>query len=237
MENERGMIRTAGASLVISAVGFVVVFSILAGQFDYPDILDEPASQFLPALLDGGTSLHLTWWVYSLLPLLLLPAAAGAFQALRNDAEGMMRVASYFAVLAALTLTLGLIRWPSLNLELAERYATGTADQRAAIEIMVAATNRYLGTYIGEHLGELFLNGWFVMSGTAMLRSTRFPKWVAWAGICVGVLGLVGMFRFASSVVEPISAANNFLLPAWLITYGIALWTRGPMTTENAHLQ
>jgi hypothetical protein len=167
--------------------------------------------------------------VYSFLPLLLIPAAAGTFQALRDDAEGLMRMASYFAVLAALTLTLGLIRWPSLNYELAGRYVAGTGEERAAIEVLVAGFNTYLGTYIGEQLGELFLNGWFVMCAAAMLRSARFPRWAGWAGIGVGVLGLVGMFRFASSSVEPVSAVNNLLLPAWLITFGIVLWLRGPV--------
>ena len=233
MRDENGMIRAAGASLVASALGFVAVFSVLARQFSYPDILEASPSVVLPALLEGGISLRVTWWVYSLLPLLLLPAAAGAFQALKGEREGVMRVASYFAVLAALTLTLGLIRWPSLNWELARLHAAAAPTERAAIEVLVIGFNRYLGTYVGEHLGELFLNGWFVMSGAAILRCARFPKWVAWVGICVGVLGLVGMFRFASALVEPVSAVNNLLLPAWLIFYGIALWKWGPLPSQE----
>lgn len=233
MQNERKMIRAAGAFLAVSAVGFVVVFTVLAIQFGYPDVLDAPPSVVLPALLDGGVGLHVTWWVYSLLPLLLLPAAAGAYQALRGAGQGLMLVASYCAVLAALTLTLGLIRWPSLNYELARQYAGAAPEERAAIEVVVTGMNRYLGTYIGEHLGELFLNGWFVMSGAAMLRASRFPRWVAWAGIGVGALGLVGMFRFASPLVDPVSAVNNLLLPAWLVTYGVTLWMRGPLPTAG----
>jgi len=163
----------------------------------------------------------------------LLPAAAGAFQALRSEAEGLVWVGSYFAVLAALTLTLGPIRWPSLNHELARLCVQAAPSDRTAIEIIVTGFNRYLGTYVGEQLGELFLNGWFVMSSVAMLRSARFPRWFGWAGTGVGVLGLVGMFRFASGAVQPVADINNLLLPAWLITWGVALWKHDPIRLHD----
>lgn len=229
MERENRLIRWGGASLVVSALGFLAVFGLLSARFDYPDVLDQPAATVLPALLEGGSGLQAIWWTYALLPLLLLPASAAAGQALGHGAAGLMRLAGSFAVLAALTLTLGLIRWPSLNHELALRYAQAGAGDRAAIEMVFQGFNRYLGTYVGEQLGEIFLNGWFVMVGAGMLRTVRFPKWLGRAGIGVGVLGLVGMFRFATDAVAPVAGLNNVLLPAWLITCGVALWRYGPL--------
>jgi hypothetical protein len=37
------------------------------------------------------------------------------------------------------------------------------------------------------------------------------------------VAGLIGMFRNVSSVVDPIAAMNNYLLPLWMIIFGVAL--------------
>ncbi|MEJ2207131.1 MAG: DUF4386 family protein [Gemmatimonadota bacterium] len=213
---------------MISALGFVAVFSYLAATFDYPDILDGAPSEVLPRLLEGGVSLHVAWWLYAMLPLLLLPAAAGAFEALRSGGEGLMRLASYCAVLAALTLTLGLVRWPSLNHELAVLHSGANATQRVAVEAIFAGFNRYLGTYVGEQLGELFMNVWFILCGVAMLRIPRFLRWLGRAGIVVGLAGLVGMFRFTTHWVEVVSELNNYILPLWLIGFGLTLWTRGP---------
>lgn len=38
-----------------------------------------------------------------------------------------------------------------------------------------------------------------------------------------GFLGLVGMFRNVSDIVGPVAALNNYLLPFWMIIFGVAL--------------
>ena len=42
-------------------------------------------------------------------------------------------------------------------------------------------------------------------------------------GIATAVLGMVGMFRNATTAVAPISAVNNYLLPIWMIIFGVTL--------------
>jgi hypothetical protein len=226
-------IRLAGALLVVTAIGFVAVFGILASRFNYPDVLEGTAADVLPALLAGGISLRVVWWIYAMLPLFLIPAAVGAFDALRADRESLMRIGTYSAILASLTLTLGLIRWPSLNYELAAIYATGSPESRAAVEAVFAAFNSYLGTYIGEQLGEIFLNAWFMATGFTMVRSRRFPSWIGWSGLVTGGLGFIGVFRFATDVVAPVAALNNLLLPVWLVLFGGALYWYGSRTIER----
>jgi hypothetical protein len=220
-------IKLAGALLVGTALAFVAVFGILASTFNYPDVLEGSAAEVLPALLAGGTPLRVVWWIYSLLPLMLIPAAVGAFDALRDERESLMRAGTYSAVLASLTLTLGLIRWPSLNYELATIYAAAAPGGRAAVEVVFTGFNSYLGTYIGEQLGEIFLNAWFLAVALTMLWSARFPRWIAGSGIVAGALGLVGVFRFATDLVAPIAALNNLLLPLWLVLFGAALFRYG----------
>jgi hypothetical protein len=169
------------------------------------------------------------WAIYGFLPLIWIPAAVGAFQALRRVREGSMRVAMLFAVISALSMMLGLLRWPSIHWTLAEAYVAGTEADRAAIAAVFAGLNSFLGNYVGEFLGELAFSLFFLLSGSAMLaRDSRFPRWAGYVGVVTAVLGMVGMFRNVAGVVGPISALNNYLLPIWMIIFGVTLFRYRP---------
>jgi len=107
--------------------------------------------------------------LYGFLPLIWIPAGVGAFHALRGVREGSMRVAMLFAVVAAISMILGLLRWPSIHWTLAEAYANGTEADRAAINAVFAGLNSFLGNYVGEFLGEFSFSLFFLLSGVAML--------------------------------------------------------------------
>jgi hypothetical protein len=83
--------------------------------------------------------------------------------------------------------------------------------------------NVYLGNYVGEFVGELALNAFFVLVGTAALGSAAAKRWFAVGGIVVGIIGWVAAFRNVTSVVAPIAEVNNYLLPLWLIVLGVVL--------------
>jgi len=61
----------------------------------------------------------------------------------------------------------------------------------------------------------------FLLSSWALLGSRLAPRWVAIFGLLTGVSGLIGMFRNLSPAVAGIAAVNNYLLPAWMIMFGI----------------
>jgi hypothetical protein len=115
-------VRMGGAALVAAALGFMGVFTYLAVRFNYPDVLAAPAGDALPALLAMGETGRAVWALYGLLPLLLIPAGVGAHRALRQADDGGMRVALLMAVVAAVTMMLGLLRWPSIQWEIARAY-------------------------------------------------------------------------------------------------------------------
>lgn len=225
--NASGTILIGGLALVAGAVAFLGVFGYLAARFDYPDVLDGSASDVLPALLATGSAGRTAWAFYGLLPLVFLPAGVSAFEALRDRSAGPMRVAASFAALAAVSMVLGLMRWPSIHWELARAWAAGGAGDRAVLAAIFDGLNRYLGNYIGEFLGELSFSLFFVLSGVALLRDKRAPDWLAWWGIITGILGLIGMWRNVTSFVDPVAAVNNYLLPAWMIGFGIWLFMTG----------
>jgi Na+-transporting NADH:ubiquinone oxidoreductase subunit NqrB len=116
---------------------------------------------------------------------------------------------------------LGLARWPSVHWELARAYPTASPEARVAIDAVFSGLNVYLGNFIGEFLGELSLNAFFLLTAVALLRSGR--RWAAYAGFAVGMLGVAGAFRNVTAVVGPVAEVNNYLLPIWLITVGVVL--------------
>jgi hypothetical protein len=230
------MVRVGGAFLIGGALAFMGVFAFLAARFNYPQVLDGGAAQALPSLLATGPTGRAVWAIYGFLPLIWIPAGVGAFHALRDVREGSMRVAMQFALVAAISMMLGLLRWPSIHWDLAQAYAAGSEADRAVIGATFAGLNSFLGNYVGEFLGELSFSLFFLLSGMAMLaREARFPRWVGYLGVFTAVAGLIGMFRNVTDVVDPIAAVNNYLLPLWMIVFGVYLVRHRPNVPQGSY--
>jgi hypothetical protein len=215
--------RAGGVCLVGGALAFLGVFSYLAARFQYPEVLDGSARDVLPALLATGAAGRAAWALYSVLPLVFIPAGIGAFEALRERASGPMRIGVLFAFLAAVSMVLGLMRWPSVHWELARAWEAAGEGDRLVLAAVFDGLNRYLGNFIGEFLGEFGFSVFFVLSGAGLLSHERTPRWLGWWGVATGVLGLIGMWRNLTPVVDGVAAVNNYLLPAWMIGFGVWL--------------
>lgn len=216
-------IRVGGLALVVGAIAFMAVFGFLAARFDYPAVLDGPAATVLPQLLATGLSGRAAWALYAFLPLIWLPAGVGAYYALRRSHPGAMLLALQWAVVAALSMMLGLMRWPSVHWHLAQLQAVATPEQQQVIASIFDGLNTYLGNYIGEFLGELSFSMFFLLSSWAMRRTRVVPAWIAVAGLMTAVAGLIGMLRNVTSAVAPVAEINNYLLPLWMIVFGVVL--------------
>lgn len=217
---ERGAVFSGGLALVAGALGFLGVFAYLAARFKYPEVLDGAAADVLPALLATGSAGRAAWAFYAVLPLIWLPAGVGAFEALRARATGPMRVAMLFAVVAAVSMMLGLMRWPSVHWELARAWNSAGAGERVVLAATFDGLNRYLGNFIGEFLGELSCSVFFVLSGIGLSRRPKAPRFLGWWGIATGILGLIGMWRNVTPAVSFVADLNNYLLPLWMLGFG-----------------
>jgi hypothetical protein len=218
----RGMIIAGGTCLIVAALAFVLVFAYLAANFDYPDILEGSASDVLPRLQAGGTAIRAVWAIYAFLPLLLVPGAVAAFLACPCS-RGRMTLALILACIAAFSMCLGLMRWPSVHWALASAYADGAAGTTRSIEALFNGLNIYLGNYVGEFLGETTLATSFLLAGCSLLRESRYPKWLGFSGVVFALLFLTGAFRNVAKSVQVIADVNNVLLPLWLIALGASL--------------
>lgn len=217
--------RVAGAALVSAAVLFLVVFTLLASSFGYPDVLDRPAEEVLPALWSLGGTGRAVWALYACIPLLLIPAAAGAARAHGAEAgRTLVRCAEWCATVSGMAMMLGLVRWPSLMWALAGCWREADAGQRAVLGAVFDGMNLMFGRFIGEFVGELLLNIAFVAFAAAAWRARQWPRWIAGFGITAGVLGGIGMWRNVTPLVRPVADVNNVVLPVWLIVWGVTLW-------------
>lgn len=220
--------RTAGLLYLIAAVAFIAVFSWLAQALGYPDLLDRPAAEVLPALLASGTAGRTAWGIYALLPLLLLPAstlASHAFAPRTGDDRRLVTLLTGLQWVAGVSMMAGLLRWSTAQWQLAEAWVAADAATRALITVQFDLLNVYLGNGLGEFIGELALYGSFVVMAVAMRAAGwgRALKALAWL---TGGLGLIGMFRNITPLVQPAADVVNGLLPLFLIVLGVALWRR-----------
>lgn len=226
----RAVIRWGGLSLAGGAVAFLGVFSYLAARFNYPDVLDGPAATVLPSLLATGAQGRLVWAIYAFLPLIWIPAGVAAYEALAPVRRGPMRLALLCAVVAAVAMMLGLMRWPSVHWHLALAWGSAAPGEQAVLAAVFDGLNTYLGNYIGEFLGELSFSAFFLLTSIVWLHGPSKHKWIGWVGVATAVLGFIGMFRNVTGAVAPVAALNNYLLPAFMIILGVALVRWRPVT-------
>jgi hypothetical protein len=218
---EHMTIRAGDVALIAGAAAFLGVFGFLAARFDYPATLDGSAAEVLPKLLATGATGRAVWALYGFLPIVWIPVGVAAFQALRTVREGSARTGMLFALIAALSMMLGLLRWPSIHWMMAEAYARAGASERTALAAAFTGLNSYLGNSIGEFLGELSVSLFFLLSALAMLeREAGFPRWMGYLGVATAAAGLAGMFRNVTEMVAPIASMNNYLLPLWMLVFG-----------------
>jgi outer membrane scaffolding protein for murein synthesis (MipA/OmpV family) len=216
--------RLGGWALIVAAIAFMAVFSYLAATFDYPDVLDGDGASVLPRLLALGAAGRAVWAFYGMLPWLLLPAGVGAYSALRNGARSYGLAALILAVSSAFAMSLGLLRWPSIHWALAGHLASATSPgAREAILATFDGLNAFLGQYLGEFVGELTLNLFFLCIGLGMRRVEAFPRWAGIAGVVAALVGLVAMWRNVTPFVRGVAEVENYLLPAWMVILGVLL--------------
>ena len=218
--------------LVLLPLAFNAFFLLLGRRFDYPAILRKPTGDILSRFQAGGVSLKLGWFGFMLTAVLLAPAASLLAQVLARDGIVVASLTSLIGVLAAVVQFLGLARWPFLVPALARAYTDpGSSEaRREATTIVFEAFHRYLGVGVGECLGYLLTGAWTILVGVAMLRSSVFDPWLAWPGIAIGSLLLVGSLEFVGHFEEGGWKFAGSIIPItyiawslWLILSGIVL--------------
>jgi hypothetical protein len=224
--------RAAGALLVGLPIAFNLFFFLLGRTFDYPAILRSPVGTILSRFQAGGLRLKLLWYGFMLTAVLLAPLAVLLGQVLARDGLELVPVATTVGVLAAVVQVLGLARWPFLVPALARTYEDPNTSPaaREATTVVFDSFHRYLGVAVGECLGYLLTGVWTLLVAIAMLQSSSFGDWLAWPGIAVGALLVVGSLEFVGRFEERGWKLAATMVPIaytawslWLLAAGIVL--------------
>lgn len=215
-----------GLMLILAPILMLTFFTLLQINFEYPDILREPADYVLRQFQAGGPTLIFFWYGLMLSAVLMIPLTIMIHKVLSFENHPYLSLATTFGVAASIVQFLGLIRWPFLVPYLATLYLDPTSNPaaREAALVIFQTFNQYAGIGIGEHLGYLFTSLWSVLIGLVMLKSPLFKSWLGWVGI-VSALGIfMGVFEpVGFGAAAAINAVSFMVWPVWLIISGVFL--------------
>jgi hypothetical protein len=237
--------KALGWAAVALAIMFNVPYSILAGTYDYPDILRGEPGTALDLFASGGPTLILTWHAFALTALALSPLAVG-LSITRERLErrpGLAIGAAIMGAMAGLAQAIGLWRWVFVVPVLAHAHAEpgATHETRTSAEQAFAILNQYGGVAVGEHLGQLLTALFVVFLGCLQWSEGRKPTatvgWLTAAAIAVGTTEGVAMALGRSGEAFSWATIGGFLgLTVWLVLTGFGLMC-GPPRGARTHAQ
>lgn len=225
MNNKSHSVLT-GVLLIVTPILFMTAFTMLQINFEYPDILRQPAVTVMEKFVAGGSGLVANWYLMVVSSILFIPISVMLHPYLNREDTPYMNVATTFGVIAGVVQMLGFIRWPFLVPTLASTYLNQSTSEatRAAIEVTFIAFNQYAGVGVGEHLGYLFTAMWSILIAFAMPKSKHFSTWLGWMGIISSVGILLGTLEPAGvPFVGLINALSYIVWAVWIVIIGIRL--------------
>jgi hypothetical protein len=228
--------RLTGILLIVVTLGFNTFFTLLAMNFEYPDVLRFPTGYVLEQYHAGGSSLTLQWYGMVIVSLLIIPAVLLLHQILADQALPYLTMATVFGLLAAVMNFLGFIRWVFVVPHLANLYVDPASSQatRDAAAVVFEAFHLYAGFSLGEHLGYLFIGLWALLSGLAMVQSPRFKPWLGWLGISAAPLIIFGSAEGAGLEIASLVNVIGFgVWSLWLIATGMVLLRAKPEQVQQ----
>ena len=223
--------RTAAFSLIASGTLALVASVGLSVRFGWPDILDAPAAEVLPAFAEIAGTVQTLFLLQMAGSLVLIPGviALHLLLARSRGTDAALLTVTAFGVLAPVIQSLGWIRWPLVVPGLAERYLDPTAS--AATTEATAATyeliNAYAGGALGENLGWLLQGVWAVGLAILAWRAADVaPAWLRRSLAVVAVAWTVTLVPAGWLANDPLTAIGSSIYSVWylvLLVLGVVL--------------
>lgn len=215
----RSLLLAAGVVLLLQGFSLFAPMAVLGSAIQWPDSLDFAPAKMLPLLRDQLDAVRLGYGLYLGYSLLFLVTGVLTVRlAARPGALGALAfIAIGAAAASALARAIGILRWLTGSVSLAEAHAAPglSAEGRAAIENMQAAINAWGGA-IGETLGvAAFASIWAISVSLIILRDRQLPAWTGLTGLVAGVLVALPALELFG-IEPPVSIV--------LSTTGIQLW-------------
>jgi hypothetical protein len=225
----RGLLLAAGLVLLVQGFSLFAPMAVLGAAIQWPDSLDYPPSKMLPLLREQLDAVRLGYGLYLGYSLLFLVTGVLTVRlaARRGPLGALALIAIGAAAVSALARAIGILRWLTGSVVLAEAHAAPglSAEGRAAIEAVQAAVNAWGGA-IGENLGvAAFAAIWALATSLLILRERQLPAWAGLTGLVVG--GLVAMPALELlGIAPPVSIMlSTTAIQLWFMALGgLFLW-------------
>ena len=219
----------AGLVLLVQGFSLFAPMAVLGSAIQWPDSLDESPAKMLPLLREQLDSVRLGYGLYLGYSLLFL--VTGVLTVRLASRRGPLGALGFIAIGAAaasaLARAIGIIRWLTGSVVLAEAHAAPglSAEGRAAIEAVQAAVNAWGGA-VGEMLGvAAFAAIWAIATSLLILRDRQLPTWAGLTGLVVGCLvALPALELFGMT--PPVSiVVSTTAIQLWFMALGsLFLW-------------
>jgi len=219
------LIRVASTFLLIEFLLLLIPLIVLANSINWPSSLDEPASVNLPLILEQYSSMMWGYGVYLVYSLLFWPVAYLTGRVIvGNDVNNILfQVANGFAALSALARALGIVRWLFTMPVIAQMYISpNTSDaMKENLSAMYEMLNSYAGG-VGELLGvSLFAVIWLVLICILIIRSNKFPNWLAYLGFVTAISLFANLAEATGIDMGPMITISDVLLHIWMLSTAI----------------
>lgn len=219
-----------GWFFIAGAVLVNIPYTLLIMNFDYPDILREPAADVLTRFHAGGANLIYTWLAFAWVGLPLLFGIVLLDKAIENDSP-LMQTAKTAGIIGAATQMIGLLRWVFVVPVIANTYTDPSSSKAAKEAALVAfqVVHQYGGVVLGEHLGQAFTILWMALVSAAMFKSNFFKPWLGWFGFAASAIYILAQTELLATVVPTMyvvdiaGLAGSLLWLAWMIILGVFL--------------
>jgi hypothetical protein len=224
-ERLSGSARLAGVLTVLTPLAMFASFGLLSARFDYPAVMDRPATDVLRRVHNAGGEVEIYWIgvMLAACALLLVSVALPTLVAAGRHREVVAMVAAAGGI-AALMTVLDTSQWVWLYPNLADHWVVAGPALRSGIEQDWQSYHQLLGEGIGRYLATLFSGIWALGLGAIMLSDRRWPRVLGAAGVSAGVLFLVSALPGLSfSAWGALNTAGFAIWFAWLVASGLLL--------------
>lgn len=230
--------RTLGLTGLVSVLQGLLIFVptfVLGAAINWPESLDYPASQLLPALVEQESAVRFGYISYLIYSILFVVAMFMLTKLSAGKAMGaVVGIIVAFAIASTAARSIGIVRWLVPMPQLAESWSTAATDEeRYAISVTYDSLNLFGGT-VGEVLGvSIFAALSLLVMSIAFLRD-GLPKWV-------GIFGLVAVAALLATTTElagfepdtVVIVLGTTMIQLWFLAVGLWLLFRAA-TTKTA---
>ena len=229
--NSQQFRKVTGLLFIIGALLVNIPYALLIANFNYPDILREPAGAVLTQFQAGGATLIFTWLAFAWVGLPLIFGTVMLKRVLEPEGHSFVETATTLGVISLVLAVIGLTRWVFVVPGLAQLYTDPNSSEavRAAAVVTFQAIHQYGGVVIGEHISQFMSVLWMTLISGMMLRSTIFRAWQGWFGFVAAFVYLLAQSELLATVIPgfpEVPAAGlvgSLLWLLWMMVMGIAL--------------